>query len=66
MSIDHIAAGGKRVKDDRTISRLDGLQYALEYVVNIHGWHLVEKLFIAGSGIRIRLEDCGRPWQAQP
>jgi hypothetical protein len=27
---------GKGAKDDRTISGLDGLQYALKYVVNVH------------------------------
>jgi len=30
----------KRVKD-RTISRLDGAQYRLKYVVNVHGWHFI-------------------------
>lgn len=45
MSIDYIAkrGKGKGVKEDRTVSRLDGLYYALKYVVNVHRWHLVEK-----------------------
>ena len=36
---------GKGVKEDRTVSELDGLYYALKYVVNVHRWHLVEKMF---------------------
>jgi hypothetical protein len=39
---------GTRAKDDRTVSGLDGLQYALKYVVNVHGWHFTaSKLLIA-------------------
>ena len=39
---------GRVAKDDRTVFRLDGLQYALKYAIKVQGWHFSEKLLIAG------------------
>jgi hypothetical protein len=36
-------------KDDRTVFRLDGLQYALQYGIKVLRCHFLERLLIAGG-----------------